>query len=274
MKCFLRFDADGRIIGKQRRTGDQLPAIELDEQGAALPYPDFIGEEITAPDFIKYQDHDRWWRDAGEIKPRTKIAIPLPARQRLAAQPAILWERVPGDAGAAGWQPGAVVSVDAIVSIKPYLAYQCKKAGVTGLVPPEWGADTVWEPMPAVKWARTRRAVAGGEQGWQAYSIYAAGELVLFGGIIWRAMAAGVSAARRPAFAGAGEGAELSDRDELSIPLPDLGGHKVIMKIAGERHELTERVDVFKPEPGMITVELDSPGFYSDPYFIIVETQD
>ncbi|MEZ0137373.1 MAG: hypothetical protein AB9Q17_02360 [Candidatus Reddybacter sp.] len=275
MKSFLRFDKAGRIIGKQRRTSDQLPVVAVDGAGEAEPYPDFIGDEVSAADFIKYKDHKKWWRDAGQIKARTKITLPLPARQRLNAQPAILWERIPGDQATLPWVAGANVAVGDAISIKPHLAYQAQKAGVTNTVPPAWGADVVWDVMPSVTWLKTNKPLETLAPPWQSLSIYTAGEEIKEAGAIWAAEAPGVSNKMRPAFATAVDtGEPLIDRDELSIPLPDLGGHPVMLKIAGELIELTERIDVFKPEAGRIAIELDSPGFYSDPYIILVETPD
>ena len=273
MKSFLRFDVDGRIIGKQRRTPDQLPVLAVDGEGVPEPYPDFIGEEVVTDDFLKYKNHKEWWRDAGLIKPRTKIVLPLPARQRLNAQPAILWERIPGDKATLPWVADSVVQIGDTVSIKPNLAYMAQKAGVTGSIEPSWGSDEVWEVMPSVTWLKTEKDIATVIPAWQALSIYSAGEEVKEGGAIWAAEADGVSNKMRPAFATA-TGETLIDRDELSIPLPDLGGHPVVMNIAGERHILTERIDVFKTVAGIIKVELDSPGFYSDPYMILCETPD
>ena len=273
MKSFLRFDVDGRIIGKQKRTPDQLPVLAVDENGVEEPYPDFIGEEVSTADFLKYKNHKEWWRDSGLIKPRTKIVLPLPARQRLNAQPAILWERIPGDSATLPWVADSVVQIGDTVSIKPNLAYMAQKAGVTGSAEPNWGSDEVWEVMPSVTWLKTEKDPATVAPVWQALSIYSIGEEIKEVGAIWAAESYGVSNKMRPAFSTTTE-TTLIDRDELSIPLPDLGGHPVVMNIAGDRLTLTERVDVFKTTSGLIKVELDSPGFYSDPYMILCETPD
>ena len=270
MKKFIRFDGSGRIIGKQKRTLDQLPSISNGES-----YPASIGDEVSGADFAKYEDHKKWWRDSGVMKPRVLTTLPLPARQRLNAQPAILWEQIPGDQATLPWTANSTVAVGDTISIKPSLAYIAQKDGVTGSQEPAWDSNIVWEVMPSVTWLKSNKPPETIAPAWQALSVYDAGEEIKEAGAIWSAETNGVSNKMRPSFATAlASGDPVIDRDELSIPIPDLGGHPVFMKIAGELVESTDRIDVYKTEAGVIAIELDSPGFYSDPYMILVETPD
>lgn len=256
MRAFLKFDSDGRLIGRQSRTDDQLPEDTT-----------VFGDEVPVESFYQYRDTKRWWKDGDKIKERTKRVLPKPLKRRLYSQPAIKWQKIKYVEGLPH-EPNKVYNEGDQVSVDG-MTYVAENMGISGEASstPKWGAETVWEYMPYVVWNLVPHGTIGGTSTWKPLTIYLKGELIRYGDLIFRAKNSGITCKVKPKFNGLDV---VEDRDTASIPIPDLKGHPVVMKIGGIRHGVTERPVITAGQPTTIAIELDSPGYYSDPYIVSV----
>ena len=232
--------------------------------------PDFMGEieagkshVIPEQDWNNYLEPGQWWRDESIIKRRRKVSPPVLSRQRMHAQPMILWT-LGGDAGrAVQWKPRMPVKPDDIVKIGGRV-YVCGNTGITGDTQPLHLMLSINEPMAWAVWQK-----AGGEAEPRLPSaLYKAGEKCTAGGSTWVCVQPGATRARsEPDWTGD----EVEDRDYITVSPVDLSGAKVILNIGGERVEQAGPMRLTRAISGRFLLSIDSPGFYSDEVLISVE---
>lgn len=253
MTAFLKFDRDGRCIGREARTDDQLSASVLD--GAEI-----IGVEK----WNDYRELHKWWRDGSEIKPRVKVLPPVLPRQRMHSQMAIRWLLTTETPTVVSlWTPETIFRVGDHILVNGRI-YACTQTGITGSTEPRFNSIVVAEPMPWVVWNRA----AGPADPWQPSTLYRRGERVRAGGATWVCITPGVTRSlTEPDW----EGDEVDDRDYILVPLVDLGGEAVILNVAGEHVEQTGPLKLVQKTSGRFLLRIDSPGFYSDDVLVSVE---
>ena len=247
MKCALIFDEDGRAIARELRSDDQWEGV----------LPEGLYEFVNAAESFQYKNVEEWCRWDGVVQRRQKVEIPHPARQRMRCQPAMSWGRV--DESGTPWTPRTMYAEGDIAE-----GYRCRVPGISGDVKPAFNLPGEWEYMPPVEWVRGGAATDERQQ----LSIYQAGESIIVDGVSWIADRPGVTALSAPEFIGE----RVVDRESMIIPIPDLGDHPVDMLIGSDRYRTTEPIELIASEPMRIMIMLDSPLYYSDPYYISVES--
>ena len=254
MTFFLKFDGDGRCVGREFRTPDQLAGFDAANH-----------VELAAESWNSHRDVINWWRDGAEIKRRAKVPPPTVPRQRMHAQPLLSWTLTETPTPGAGtWKPRAIFRANESILVNDKI-YTCQRKGITGDVIPLFTGNVVFEPMPWVEW--TVEPTAGASAPWLSATIYMTGELIRAGGRVWRCAQSGVTRVFEPDW----KGDVVADRDYVEISPPDLGGGRIILNIGDERIEPDGPLRLMRKTSGRFLVSIDSPGVYSDPVLISVE---
>lgn len=271
MRAVLIFDDDGRCIGSEMRSADQMPTDE------ALPGA-FGGAPLEKPakEMWRFKSHKDWYiNDEGKLRKRRKVDLPRPSRQRMHGQPCLRWDRLetlPGG-GEPEWQARHIYNPEDIINPNGAL-WTCGRGGISGDAAPDWFSQKLFEPMPPVVW----EPVAPDPEEpapdlWQSLTIYEAGEMIaaLDGARWYRAQVAGISRVYEPDWAAHED--TVADRDYIDLPVPDLPNDVVpILNISGERIASSDGVRIYRTMPCRLSVHLDNAQYYSDPYIISVET--
>lgn len=254
MKTALLFDADGRCIGRESRSTDQW------DLGSLSPLMKFIGDN----EVWKYKNLNEWWFSGGEIKRRVLVEMPKPLRQRLRGQPAIHWLKVEGKVvRKKKWRASTIYRSGDIIAEGFYTL----ASGISGAVRPDFksGALGFWDYAEPVIWRRHAGEASEAPER-EPMAAYLAGELISVDGEIWQAVRPGATGETMPDFVGD----EVEDADSISIPIPDIGA-PIYMRIGNEVVLATENIKLTGREPTRISIALDSPGYYSEPYIVAVE---
>ena len=256
------FDAAGRPIGRELRTADQWPE-DLSTLGPRHAF-------VDARKALEFKDVKGWWLDGDEVKPRQKVELPLPTRQRLRAQPAMRWFKVEEDKqdkAALPWKPRTYYAEKAEIAE----GYVCGIEGITGdEIPKDFvlGIPGVWEHMPTVVWKKIGLADKDKpEAKREPLAMYELGDRIDVNGEVWEAVKPGASNQNIPEFTGD----EVEDRDSLAIPLPAIDG-PIDLLIGDERVRADGPVILTGKKSGMVAIKLDSPGYYSDEYLVAIES--
>ena len=253
MKTALLFDATGRCIGRESRSTDQWDA------GALAENMKFIGDNEA----WKYKNLNEWYFADGQITKRVLVDMPKPTRQRIRGQPAIHWLRVDQGVGEE-WKPLTVYAAgDAITE-----GFITRASGMSGRSRPDFDSASLglWDYSEPVIWGR-RDLPANDVPPWQPLSAYLAGEKIAVDGMVWVVIRAGVSGATAPEFVGEDN---VEDVDFIWIPIPDIPP-PIYMMVGTNRVLATAPIKIKGVAPTRVTVALDSPGYYSEPYVIAVE---
>ena len=254
MKTALLFDSDGRCIGRESRSTDQWDA------GSLSPMMRFIGDN----EVWKYKNLDEWWFDSGEIKRRVLVEMPKPLRQRLRGQPAIHWLKADSNEdGHPAWQPSTIYHAGDTIAE----GFTTRASGISGSVRPNFESDARghWDYAEPVIWRRyTGDESAAPDR--EPLAAYLSGELISVDGVIWEALRPGATGETMPEFVGD----EVEDADSIMIPIPDIGS-PVYVRVGSDVVQVDEAFKLTGREPTRISIALDSPGHYSEPYIVAVE---
>ena len=253
MKTALLFDSEGRCIGRESRSTDQWGA------GPMAPNMKFIADN----EVWKYKNLNEWWFSEGEIKRRELIEMPKPLRQRLRGQPAIHWLKVESEGSREQWRPSTIYQAGDVIAE----GFITRASGISGSVRPDFESAAAghWDYSEPVIWRR-RAGKTSGAEAREPLAAYLAGELIAVDGVVWVAIRPGVTGQSTPDFVGD----EVEDSDSIVAPIPDIGA-PVYVRVGSDLVLATEPIKLTGREPTRISIALDSPGHYSEPYIVAVE---